>query len=167
MNNNVSKRLLATIAIACPALAPAFASPQQSNPLVGAWTLVSVNDERADGQKVPLYGPSPNGYLTFSADGRYSLQLCSAERPRFAANDRTKGTPAEYQAAVLGCNPHWGRYAMSGSDINFKIDHAIFQNWENTEQKRAFTLVGDVLTYKVPNAPVTGVNPVVIWKRMK
>jgi hypothetical protein len=101
--------------------------------------------------------------------GRYSLQLCESDRPKFAANDRNKGTPEENQAAVKGCNPHWGRYSVSFTDktISFHIEHALFKNWEGTEQKRSFTLIGDELTYTIPNPSERGVNPVVVWKRVK
>lgn len=143
---------------------PAFA---QQNPLVGTWTIVSVNDERADGSKVPLFGPEPQGILTFDAKGRYSLQLCSSGRPKFAANNRAKATAEEYRSAVVGCNPHWGRYTVdeASKTITFNIDHALFANWENTEQKRSFTLANDELNYHVPNPDTVGANPVVIWKR--
>jgi hypothetical protein len=142
---------------------------QQDNPLVGTWTIVSIDDVRPDGSKRAIFGSSLEGVLIFDAGGRYSLQLCESDRPKFAANDRTKGTPEENQAAVKGCNPHWGRYSVSLGDktISFKIDHALFKNWEGTEQKRSFTLVGDELTYSIPNPSENGVNPVVVWKRAK
>jgi lipocalin-like protein len=140
---------------------------QNANPLVGAWTLVSVNDERPDGSKTPLYGSDPSGFLVFDAQGQYSLQLCAAGRPKYASNDRTKGTPEEYKAVAVGCNPHWGRYVLDAANnaIVFKIDHAMFPNWENTEQRRSFEIKNGVLSYSVPNAPVAGAKPVVTWKR--
>jgi hypothetical protein len=142
---------------------------QQDNPVVGTWTIVSIDDVRPDGSKHAVFGSSLEGVLIFDAEGRYSLQLCETERPKFAANDRNKGTPEENQAAVKGCNPHWGRYSVdvAGKTINFHIDHALFKNWEGTEQKRSFKLVGDELTYSIPNPSERGVNPVVVWKRAK
>ena len=49
-------------------------------------------------------------------------------------------TAEENAAAVHGCNPHWGRYSVIVADktIIFKTDHALFKNWEGTEQKRLF-----------------------------
>ena len=67
--------------------------------------------------------------------------------------NRLQGTPEEYKAAVHGCNPHWGRYAVtSDGAIVFKIEHAMFPNWEGMEQKRPFSISGDELRYKVPAA---------------
>ncbi len=161
------KRFFAAMAAFSLMFAYGHTAFAQHNPLVGTWMIVSVNNERADGTKVPLFGPEPQGMLTFDAKGRYSLQLCSSGRPKFAANDRAKGTPEEYKAAIIGCNPHWGRYAIDEASkiITFKIDHATYANWEGTEQKRSFTLANGVLTYHVPNPETTGANAVVTWKR--
>ena len=162
---------LTTLALLLLALAlpVSDAAAQSAKDLVGTWTLVSVDNVRPDGSKVPLFGPSPQGILMFDANGRYSAQVCSTGRPKFASNDRMKGTPEENQAAVHECNPHWGRYSVNTADhvILFQIDHATYTNWEDTEQKRSFTLTSDELKYTVPNPSATGANPVVVWKRAK
>ena len=163
-------RVLTVVAAATISIAfghTAFA--QQENLVSGTWTIVSVDDVRPDGTKRPLFGSSPEGILIFDAGGRYSLQLCESGRPKFAANDRTKGTPEENAAAVRGCNPHWGRYSVSQVDktIVFKIDHALFQNWEGTEQKRSFTLTGDELSCTVPSPSESGANPLIVWRRAR
>jgi lysophospholipase L1-like esterase len=138
------------------------------NPLIGTWTLVLVDNVRPDGSRVHLYGPSPSGLLMFDAGGRYSLQIVSAGRPAFAANDKSRGTADEYQAALQGSNAHFGTYAIDQAmgTITFHIEHASFPNWEGTEQKRAFSLVGDHLKYTVP-APTTGGGAIgeVEWRR--
>ncbi len=154
------------LALALPA---SDAVAQSAKDLAGSWTLVSVDNVRPDGSKLPLFGPSPQGTLMFDAGGRYSIQICSTGRPKFASNDRMKGTAEENQAAVVGCNPHWGRYSVNAADrvILFQIDHATYTNWEGTEQKRSFTLTGDELKYSVPNPSATGANPVVVWSRAK
>ena len=140
-----------------------------ANPLVGTWTLVLVDNVRPDGSRIHLYGPSPSGLLMFDAGGRYGLQIVSAGRPAFAANDKSRGTADEYQAAVQGSNAHFGTYAVDQAKgtITFRIEHASFPNWEGTEQTRAFTLVGDHLKYTVP-VPTTGGGAVgeVEWQRV-
>lgn len=101
----------------------------------------------------------------FDASGRYSLQICSAEgRPKFTSGNRLQGTPEEYKTAVHLCNPHWGRYSIADGNILFKIEGASFPNWEGVEQKRAFSISGDQLLYKVPAASARGTAEVV-WKR--
>jgi hypothetical protein len=42
----------------------------------------------------------------------------------------------------------------------------LFPNWEGTEQKRPFTIKGDVLKYVVPTAS-TGGTAELVWKRAK
>lgn len=136
--------------------------------LVGAWALVRADNVLPNGSRVHLYGDHPAGILMFDATGRYSLQILSAERPRFAANDKSKGTAEEYRAAVQGSNSHFGRYAITADGaILFQIDHASFPNWEGTEQRRAFSLVGDELTYTVPT-PTSGAGVgEVVWRRVQ
>jgi lysophospholipase L1-like esterase len=139
-----------------------------ANPLVGTWTLVLVDNRLPDGGRVHLYGPHPSGLLMFDAGGRYGLQIVSAGRPTFAANDKSRGTADEYRAAVQGSNAHFGTYAIDQAKgtITFRIEHASFPNWEGAEQKRSYSLVGDHLKYTVP-APTTGGGAVgeVEWRR--
>jgi hypothetical protein len=126
--------------------------------LVGTWSLVLVDNVLPDGSRVHLYGPNPQGILMFDAEGRYSLQLYRSGRAKFASDDKSKGTPEEYSAAVQGANSHFGRYALNEADgaVTFIIEHASYPNWEGTQQKRSLiTLSGDRLKYVVPT-PTTG-----------
>lgn len=144
-------------------------TPTSAASLVGTWRVVLVDNVLPDGSRVQLYGPNPQGILTFDASGNYALQIMREDRPRFAANDKSKGTPQEYEAAVQGTNAHFGKYSISddGRAIVFHIEHASFPNWEGTDQKRPFTLSGDELTYTVPT-PTTGatVTGEVKWRRI-
>jgi hypothetical protein len=147
---------------------PPSATAASSQQLIGTWTLVRVDNLLPDGARVHLYGDAPQGILTFDTRGRYTLQILRSGRPKFDSNDKSKGTPDENAAAVQGSNAHWGRYSVNDADgtLTFYIDHASFPNWEGTQQKRKFTLVGDRLKYTVP-APTTGTAAVgeVEWQR--
>jgi Lipocalin-like domain len=143
----------------------------QSPTLAGVWTLVLVDNVLADGRRVHLYGPDPQGLLILGTDGHYSLHIYRAGRASFSSNDKAKATPEENRAAVQGTNSHFGRYAIDATDatITFRIERALFPNWEGTEQKRSFTLDGDRLKYVVPT-PTTGGEAVtgeVEWKRVR
>jgi Lipocalin-like domain len=148
------------------ALSASQALGQSAKELQGTWTVVSVDTTGADGKKSQPFGSDPQGLLMFDAGGHYNLQICSAKRPKFAANSRSQGTPEENKAAVEGCNPHWGRYTVSDGAIVFKIEHAMYANWEGTEQKRKFSISGDELKYHVPAASTGGTSELV-WKRVK
>ena len=134
--------------------------------LAGSWALVRVDNILPDGSRVHLYGERPEGLLVLDADGRYSLQIFSADRPKFTAGDKAKGSPEEYRAAAQGSNAHFGRYRVEGGMLIFQIDHASYPNWEGTEQKRPFTLAGDELRYTVPT-PTSGAGATgeVVWRR--
>lgn len=136
--------------------------------LVGLWTAVFVFVSSPDGKKNQAFGSNPVGLLIFDAGGRYSMQICSSGRAKFTTNIRDKGTPEENQAAVKGCNPHWGKYTVDEEDhaIVFDIEHGMFPNWEGTRQKRSATITGDELRYVVPTASIGGTAEVV-WRRAK
>lgn len=135
--------------------------------LVGSWTLAAADDIRPDGTRVPAYGPNPQGLLILEKDGRYSLQIYRSDRTKFASGNKRKGTPAEYEAAVLAMSTHYGRYEVDSAarTITFHIDYAAFANWDGTDQTRPFELKGDELSYRVPATP-DGTVPVSVWRRI-
>ncbi len=137
-------------------------------PLVGTWTLSAADDLRPDGTRVPAYGDHPEGLLMIDRTGQYSLQIYRTERPRFASGDKRRGTPQEYEAAVIGMSAHIGHCALDPSTgiVTFSIDRASYPNWDATVQKRHYTLEGDVLSYQVPAG--AGANiPISVWKRVR
>ena len=158
----------ATIAMAAEANATAAATSMSS--LVGTWLLSTVDNLMPDGSKVHLYGAAPRGLLIFDADGRYTLQIMRGDRARFASTDRALATPAEYRAAVMGSNTHFGRFSVNEIDhtITFRIEHASFPNWDDTEQKRSFEIKDGRLSYIVPT-PTTGAGATgeVVWTRAR
>lgn len=138
--------------------------------LVGTWTLVSVDNILPDGSRIQPYGPHPDGQLVLDPQGRYSVHIFRPGRTLFAAKDKAKGTPEEYRETVQGSNTHFGHYAVAPREgvLTFRIDHALFPNWEGTEQRRAFTLNGDRLRYTV-NTTTTGGLEIgeVTWQRAR
>lgn len=136
--------------------------------LAGTWTLVAADDLHPDGTRTRAYGQAPKGRLTIDAQGRYSLQIFKAERARFAAGDKRKGTPAEFQDAALGSSTHYGAVSVDAVAhvLTFRIDGASYPNWEGSEQKRRYTLKDDELSYQVPAAP-DGTIPISVWRREK
>jgi hypothetical protein len=136
--------------------------------LVGTWTLVAVDNVQADGTKIQPYGPHPDGLLMLDARGRYAVHIFRPGRAKFAANDKSKGTPEENRATVQGTNSHFGRYTVSEAEhvITFQIEHASFPNWEGTEQRRSFVLAGDELKYTVRTTTTGGAEiGEVTWRR--
>lgn len=167
MSRLLAGRFLLSLSAAVMAMTVA-AHAEERNRLVGSWTLVYVNDERAEGPALPLFGPRPAGILMFDNAGNYSLQVCASGRPKFAAGNRLLGTTEEYRAAASACNTHWGRYAVKEREgvIVFNIEHALFPNWEGTTQSRPFRLMNGLLRYQVTRPSIEAENPIVVWRRM-
>jgi hypothetical protein len=92
----------------------------------------------------------------------------SAERPKFAANDKGKGTAEEYRAAVQGSNCHFGRYAVNEHDhtVTFYVEHATFSNWEGKPQILPFQIneYENIVPHPTTGGP--GVTGDVVWKRV-
>ena len=148
---------LVALAIAAPALLLAVAAPpahaQTARDLEGTWTLVSAVTEQG-GARTDVFGPDPVGTLVFGADGRYTLVFLRRDLPRFAAGNRVSGTPDENRAIVHGSVAHFGTYAVdeAGKALIFRIEASTFPNWTGAEQRRAFALRGDELTYTSPGS---------------
>lgn len=136
--------------------------------LVGTWTLTAADDLLPNGTRVHAYGSNPSGLLIFAADGRYALQIYSAERAKFASGDKRKGSPEEYRDASVGASCHFGHYLVDEAKgtITFKIEGASFANWVGASQTRPFTLQGDDLEWHVPATP-DGKVPISAWRRVR
>jgi len=138
------------------------------SPLKGTWVLVTADVLYPDGKRTHDYGENPKGRLMVDAEGRYSLQIFSTARPRFASGDKATGTPDEFRAAIMGVSTHFGTMSVDEAThtLNVAIDNASYPNWEGTLQKRQYVLKGDELSYKVlPRAD--GSVPISIWRRVK
>jgi hypothetical protein len=92
-----------------------------------------------------------------------------ASLPKFAANNRMKGTAEDNQAVVQGSLAHYGRYAVASEKehtVNLSNEGSTFPNWDGQDQKRVWIVKGDELTVTNPTASVGGVV-YAIWKRAK
>ena len=134
----------------------------------GSWILVSVYVEQ-DGKKTEPFGSQPRGLLIFTHDGRFLEILLRPNLPKFAANNRMKGTPEENQAIVQGSLAFYGTYTVVSEKEHTGIMHvegSTFPNWDGEDQKRVWTIKGDELSVTNPTASAGG-TAYVIWKRAK
>jgi hypothetical protein len=139
------------------------------NPLIGTWTLVSVDNIYPDSSRVSPYGLNPQGLLIFDENGNYALQIFKKERQKVISSDKNKCTPEENAAIVQGSNAHFGTYELDeiNKTITFRIKFASFPNWENTNQKRTYFLSENTIKYVVTNTTQGGKSVVaeVVWKK--
>jgi hypothetical protein len=145
------------------------AAAQTAKDIEGVWTLVSAEDLRPDGTRIPQFGPKPTGLLVFLPNGIYSLHIAASGQAKFATGDRAKATSEEYKTTVVGNFSHWGKWSFNEPDrmLTWQVEHSMFPNWTGTAQKRRIELSGDELKYLVPNPETAGSNPEVVWKRAK
>ncbi len=132
--------------------------------VVGTWIYVSVDTVQPNGSRSPMYGPHPSGVAMFDRTGRYILLTARPDVPKFAANNRTEGTPDEYKAAAQGAIAHFGRYTVNEADktITFAIETSTFPNWNGVTQKRPVVISGDELRWTTPGASGGGTGEVVL-----
>ncbi|HKR76459.1 MAG TPA: lipocalin-like domain-containing protein [Rhodanobacter sp.] len=164
-----ARRAMAALLSACllwTSTAFAGSAPGASS-LAGTWTLVAADVQHPDGSRASDYGAKPKGLLQIDSQGHYSLQIFKAERPAFHSGDKAKGTPDEYQAAVMGSSTHYGtlRVEPDRGVLVFRIQGASFPNWEGQEQRRRYELKDGVLSYRVTARP-NGDVPISVWRKI-
>jgi Lipocalin-like domain len=131
----------------------------QTNQIVGTYTLVDAGN---------AYGTDPKGSAYFDSNGRFAIILMRNNLPRYASNNRTQGTSADYKATVEGSLAYFGTYSVSGTDLNSHIEGSTFPNWTGMEQKRINLMTtADELRYTQPNPSGGGAPAQLIWRRAK
>jgi hypothetical protein len=137
--------------------------------LVGTWAYVSVVVERTDGTRVETFGSNPKGIITFTADGRYSLQLMRPDLPKIAAKDRLKGTAEENEAIAKGVLSHFGTYSVNEAEGTYTlhVEASSYANDSGTDQKRIVTsMTADELKWTNPT-PTTPSKAYAVVRRVK
>src|SRR6516164_10366378 len=79
--------------------------------LVGSWTLVSLTAGEGADQALP-YGPNPKGSMMVDANGRFMITVVRSDLPKFASNNRMRGTPDESNSVVQGSIAYYGTYTI-------------------------------------------------------
>ena len=162
-------RLIVSV-VAAPIIFSLAAAPraaaQSAQDVVGTWSLVSAVAQQ-DGRKTDVFGSDPSGTLMLSSNGRYALIFLRTDLPKLASNNRMAGTPEENRAIAQAGIAHFGNYRVHEADrvLVFYIEKSTFPNWDGAEQRRAFSLSGDELTYTSPGS--TGVATQVTMRRVK
>lgn len=146
----------------------AFAATAQSPSIVGTWVLTAADKLLPDGTRRSDYGDNPHGLVIFTADGHYSVQIYRANRLKFSAGDKLKGTVEEYKEASLSTSVHFGTYSVDPAKhtITFHIDRSSFPNQDDTTQVRPYEINGDELSWKVAPRP-DGSIPITVLRRVR
>jgi hypothetical protein len=136
--------------------------------LVGAWRLVSWQNQAADGQVTYPMGTDAMGYLLYGADGRFSVTISRKGRARFAASDLLSGTAEEKDRALEGFVAYAGRYTFHGDRVIHHVELSLFPNWVGSDQERWVELAGDRLTLSASPLLLAGTQqvPRLVWERV-
>ncbi len=133
--------LVLILGAACPCLADEGAK------LVGTWRLVSFEVEiQATGQKEPVMGQHPMGYVIFTPDGRAMFLV--------TGDGRKPAETVQESADLLNTMiAYTGTHRVEGDKWITKVDVAWNPEWVGTEQARFFKVEGDRLQVSTPWRP--------------
>ena len=100
------------------------------NPILGTWKLQSLVFEAiATGQRSSPFGDHPDGYLSYSADGRMYAIGVAGDRPkppRSGSNGRGESkTPREH---VRLCRNVYGRQGEGNSSCRYFLESILDRN---------------------------------------
>lgn len=150
--------VLASACVATTMLASGSAFGQSlKEQIVGAWKTSAIYNE-AGGVKKHLYGEKPVGMTVFDRSGTYISWLSKPDLPKIAANNRLKGTDAEYRGIVQGMVAGYGTYTVEGDTVTIKWIASSYPNRAGTTEKRTYKLAGDELTSVNPSAASGGTS---------
>jgi len=117
---------------------------EEDSRIVGTWRLLSyVVEVQASGEKLPVMGEKPDGYVTFLPGGRVFFML-TREGRKPAKTDREK---AELLDTLV---VYTGTYSIAGDTWSTSVDVAWNPEWVGTKQVRTFKLEGDRLDVLTP-----------------
>jgi Lipocalin-like domain len=153
-------------ALACLGIAIPRAGAQTAKDLVGAWTLESDDTTTADGRTIQPFGAQPKGIAIFDSDGHFAIINSRSDLPKFASNNRMRGTAKENEAIVHGSFAFYGTYLVANGVIVQHIEGGTWQALIGTDQKRTITsFTGDEQTWTT--VPSFGGRSELRWKRIK
>ena len=136
--------------------------------IVGAWSLVTVTAELANGTSADPFGANPKGIIIFTPDGHFALFQSRSELPKIASSDRTKTTTEEAAAIVGGSIAYYGTYSVNEAEksLSVALEGATFANLLGSPaQKRLVTsLTASELKFANPRTP-SGMTLRTAWTR--
>lgn len=133
-----------------------------SNPLVGTWKLLSVEDRHPDGTVSYPYGERPAGLLFYDSNGSMAVQIMRRDRPNLSSADLQDIREDELKSALDAFTAFFGSYEIDKEKalVVHRVEGHLFPNSVGKELKRTFELSGERLILK-PSATRS-----VIWERV-
>jgi 3-hydroxybutyryl-CoA dehydrogenase len=138
--------------------------------VVGTWRLSSFDHLNARGELVVrLYGEAPRGYLTYTEDGRFHLNVMRDGRESFRGPIPEAGTADERAAAFASSLSYAGTWAVSSAPeapvMSHRVEVSSFPNWSGVNLQRALSVSARELTLTATSGLPPGEKVVVAWER--
>jgi len=92
--------------------------------------------------------------------------LSKPDAPKFAVNNRLKGTDEEYRTVVQSIISGFGTYSVDGDSVSITWVASSFPNRAGTTEKRTYKITGSQLTAVNPTAASGGVS-YQTWERVR
>lgn len=158
VNSNRWARLAAGAMLAGLLSMPGLAFSQLlKEQIVGTWRLVSIYNEEK-GVKAHNFGENPVGLVMFDGSGNVMQLLSKPTLPKFAVNNRLKGTDAEYRGVMEGMISGFGTCTVDGDTVTIKWLASSYPNRVGAAEKRTYKIVGDEMTGTNPTASSGGTS---------
>ena len=140
-------------------------SANDHSKMLGVWRLVSYDLEFQDtGERRPVFGKKPVGYIIFTPEGRMMAYL-------EAENRKAPQNAEEQAAAYRTLHAYSGKYRLEGDKWVTKVDAAWNVSWVGTDQERFYKFDGKqlhVISQWLPGGPQFGgrtVRGFLAWER--
>jgi len=149
MNNNQERWMIRTMIVFLIVImgilnAAQLAFADDRAKLIGIWKLVSWESEiQATGERVPVMGKNPTGYVIFTQEGRM-MAVLTAEGRKAPKTDQDR---ADLFKSVIA---YTCMYRFEGDKTINKVDVSWNPAWIGTEQVRFFKFDGDRLHVSTP-----------------
>ena len=125
-------------------------APSEGNPILGTWKLQSlVYEAIATGQRSSPFGDHPDGYLSYSPDGRMYAIGVAEDRPKPRDPVPTEEENAKLQGSMFA---YAGTYTADGEKVVHHVDISWNQSWTGTDLVRFYKLEGNTLTITTARA---------------
>jgi hypothetical protein len=140
------------------------------NPVIGTWKMQTYTREvLKTGARSNAFGDKPDGYISYSPDGRMYAIFGPSGRAKPAAMQPTEKEAAALHASIVS---YAGTYTMEGpGKVVHHVDISWNESFTGTQQVRFFKLDGDVLTITTPPFGVPGSADesryILVWKKVK
>ena len=120
------------------------------NPILGTWKLQSlVFEVSATGERSSPFGDHPDGYLSYSADGRMYAIGVAGDRPKPRDVVPTDEEKVKLQGSMFA---YAGTYTADAEKVVHHVDISWNQSWTGTDLVRFYKLDGDTLTIRTARA---------------